>query len=151
MIKRKPKYRFDPGRLKDITEMIPFLDEGNGKPDKAYTDRERGWVVQVFEQRTPACNGTPWEGTIQVSIKHTCGKTIRQISQREYQVPILWDELQAIKEHLFPGRIALEVYPPKENLVDVASMRWLWVLPPGAVIPFNLQGERDTLTSESVQ
>jgi hypothetical protein len=47
--------------------------------------------------------------------------------------------MQAIKDHFWPGCIGLEVFPPREKIVDVADMRWLWVLPKGAVLPFNLQ------------
>lgn len=117
------------------------------RPEIAYVDRERGWVVQVFDDRTPSCDGTPWEGTLQVSVKHTRARTIREYEKRSSGIPITWDELQAIKDHFWPGRIALEVYPPHNFIVNVADMRWLWVLPPGAVLPFDLRGGKDVLTS----
>jgi hypothetical protein len=43
---------------------------------------------------------------------------------------ITWDELQAIKRHVGCGDCwAVEVYPPDAEVVDVANIRHLWLLP----------------------
>lgn len=43
---------------------------------------------------------------------------------------LTWDELQAIKAEVgFARQCAVEVYPPDDDVVNVANMRHLWVLP----------------------
>ena len=114
-------------------------------PTSAYVDRSNGWCVQVYEGATPGCDGTPWEGTLRVAVKHTRAKTPAQNCKRGYDLPVTWDDLQTIKDHFWPERIAVEVFPPKDKIVDVADMRWMWVLPKGAILPFNLQLGSPTL------
>ena len=117
-------------------------------PSVAYVDRRNGWCVQVWENATPGCDGTPWEGTLRVAVKHTRAKTPGNAVKRGYSLPITWDDLQAIKDHFWQGQIGLEIYPPKDSIVDVADMRWLWILPVGACLPFNLHsGEGNLLRS----
>jgi len=130
----------DPKRLQAVTftSMV-------SAPDEAYVDRERGWCVQVYRDKTPACNGTPWEGTLRVAVKHTRATNMDNFLKRGYGQPITWDDLQAIKDHFWPEQIGIEVYPPHDAIVDVAEMRWLWILPRGAILPFNLQTSSDTL------
>jgi hypothetical protein len=124
-------------RLIPSNESPPWPDP----PTMAYADRKNGVVVQVWDNKTPGCNGTPWAGTLLVAVKHTRAKTPHQACQRGFAKPVTWDDLQAIKDHFWPERIAVEVFPPKSKIVDVADMRWIWVLPKGAVLPFNLRGD----------
>lgn len=43
---------------------------------------------------------------------------------------LTWDELMSIKAELgYEHDYAVEIYPKKENIVNVANMRHLWVLP----------------------
>lgn len=43
---------------------------------------------------------------------------------------LVWDELQEIKRQLGYGNSqAVEIYPEDRNIVNVADMRHLWVLP----------------------
>lgn len=43
---------------------------------------------------------------------------------------ITWDELQGVKRQIGRGdRFAVEVYPADRDLVDVANVRHLWLLP----------------------
>lgn len=126
----------------DPTRLINVSHEGfglPGAPEAAYVDRERGVCVQIWLKATPGCNGTPWQGTLRVAVKHTKATSPKQIEQRGFAKPITWDDMQAIKDHFWPDRIAIEVYPPRDKIVDVADMRWMWVLPIGAMLPFNLQ------------
>ena len=51
---------------------------------------------------------------------------------------------QEIKDELFGSRaVAVEVYPPKKNLVDVADIYHLWVLPKDYQLPFGIHPTRD--------
>lgn len=44
--------------------------------------------------------------------------------------PISWDELMEVKRQVgFGDRWAVEIFPPDDQVVDVAPMRHLWVLP----------------------
>lgn len=137
----------DPTRLSAVSqaEIDHLARTVSRRPSAAWVDRKRGVCVQMFDD-CHGCEGTPWNGTLRVGVKHTRAKTPAQASRRGYDLPVTWDDMQAIKEHLWPGRIGLEIFPPKDQLVDVADMRWIWVLPPGSILPFNLTGQ-DTLTS----
>lgn len=131
-----------PARPVDPTKLRPATaDELNlpGAPDEAYLDRAAGLCVQVWWNATPGCDGTPWAGTLRVAIKYTRATTPWQAGRRGFDKPLTWNDMQAIKDHYWPGRIAMEIYPPKDRVVDVADMRWMWVLPAGAQLPFNLQ------------
>lgn len=141
--------RIDPTRLIDVSgTLMKHLKA----PWKAYVDRPRGVCVQVWDNATPGCDGTPWQGTLRVAVKHTRAETPGQVEQRGFAKPITWDDMQAIKDHFWPGRIAVEVYPPRSEIVNVADMRWMWVLPPGAVLPFNLKGDSvERLVSERLK
>lgn len=61
--------------------------------------------------------------------------------QRHDGAPIRsWAELQAIKDELAPDgpeRLAVEVYPPAERVVDTANAYHLWVLPRGYASPLD--------------
>lgn len=49
---------------------------------------------------------------------------------------ITWDELQDLKRQAGYGEaMAVEVYPPDSEVVNVANMRHLWIVDPRAV-PF---------------
>lgn len=53
-----------------------------------------------------------------------------------------WSDLQRIKNECVedgPRRLAVEVYPTVEALVDVADMYHLWVMPVGFSLPFGLK------------
>lgn len=108
-------------------------------PDEAYIDRENGVVVQVWNNATPGCDGTPWQGTIRVCVRHTTAHNLREYDDSRFSVPITWDDLQAIKDRFWPDQIAVEVFPPRSSIVNIADLRWIWVLPKGASLPFNLQ------------
>lgn len=57
---------------------------------------------------------------------------------------ITWDELQRFKaEAGYGDREAVEVYPPEAAVVNVASIRHLWVLPEGERMPFSWNSSTD--------
>ena len=66
------------------------------------------------------------------------GWRVLMICRRDGRGGITWDDLHWIKEILYPTREAVELYPREEDLVDVANMRHLWVLPPFAWMPHGL-------------
>lgn len=78
--------------------------------------RSRKFLVQVFRQPT---------GIIRITINRTRLKAIGR-----WEDGITWDEIQKIKTQIgYSHRDAVEVYPKDEDIVDVANMRHIWVLP----------------------
>lgn len=78
--------------------------------------RSRKFLVQEFAEL---------DGVIRLSVNRTA-------IQRDgrWVDGITWDHLQALKAEAGYGkRDAVEVFPPDYDLVDVANMRHLWVLP----------------------
>jgi hypothetical protein len=60
-----------------------------------------------------------------LSIRRGDRKTIRD-----------WRHLQQIKNELAgPETEAVELFPATSRLVDVANQTWLWVMPPGTILP----------------
>lgn len=56
---------------------------------------------------------------------------------------ITWDDLQWLKAAVgFGDREAVEVFPRDCDVVNVANMRHLWVLPAGSVLSFGLDKAR---------
>jgi hypothetical protein len=54
-----------------------------------------------------------------------------------------WPEMQRIKDELSsPAHTAMEVYPPKAEIIDDADMYHLWVLPVTLALPFSLFDDR---------
>lgn len=128
--------------MKWIERPIPNLPGITHKPIKAYCDTTNRFTVQVFN--VASCNGTPWEGMLRVGI---CFFRRPGVAHSQGEIVKNWTFLQELKESLFPGRLAIEVYPAGCELVDVAPMRWLWVFPAGAWLPFNLGATSDQLMS----
>lgn len=61
------------------------------------------------------------------------------IRAHDGSMPRSWSDLQRIKNELSgPDRVAVEVFPAVEELVDSANMAHLWVLPLGHSLPFRL-------------
>lgn len=79
-------------------------------PDVVY--RSRFYLVQLF--RTDP---------VRLSI---CRAEIA--SDGNFKDGLSWDELQAIKEQIYPGRDAVEIYPVQKNVVNVANFRHLWIM-----------------------
>lgn len=134
-------------RLSDVSHLISDWKKGGNSttpPIRCYVDRDNGWSIQVFND-THGCRGTPWNGTLRVGVTHTRAERIEDFHKRGFGIPISWDELQKIKNHFWGDRIAIEIYPPRGQVVDAAEMRWLWVLPKGASLPFNLCASSPTV------
>lgn len=68
------------------------------------------------------------------------GVTKLMIRRHDDQPMHNWKHLQRIKNEICgPEAIAIEVYPAESELVDVANIYWLFVMPPGFVMPWKVQ------------
>lgn len=81
--------------------------------------RNRQFLVQVFEDG----------GTVRLSVNRTEWDE-RRNSWRE---DISWDDLQRLKREAGYGdKCAVEIYPPDDEVVNVANMRHLFLMEPPA-------------------
>lgn len=79
--------------------------------------RCREFLVQVFQET---------ENYTRISV---CRTDI--MPNGRWKDGITWDELQRIKSAIGYGdKHAVEAYPPDADVVDVANIRHLWILPP---------------------
>jgi hypothetical protein len=87
------------------------------------TWRSRGFLVAVFAENA---------GVERLTICRTT------VIDQDYADNISWDDLQRIKSECGRGdREAVEVFPPNLDVVNVANMRHLWVLPAGERLAFS--------------
>lgn len=91
-------------------------------PDAQYDPKRievwlsRDYLVQVFQEAG---------GVLRLS----CGRTTMRPDGR-WNDGITWDELQEVKRQVGHGDdYAIEVYPRDCDVVNVANMRHLWVMP----------------------
>lgn len=76
----------------------------------------RSFLVQVYDEGN---------GIIRLSVNRTAAHHLTGWAQN-----ITWDDLQKVKRQIGMGdRWAVEVYPADADVVNVANMRHLWVLP----------------------
>lgn len=79
--------------------------------------RSQQFLCQVFQEQA---------GIIRLSV---C-RTEWDVNRRRWKEDITWEQLQGIKRECGYGDLtAVEVYPEDVNIVNVANMRHLWVLP----------------------
>lgn len=77
--------------------------------------RSRYFLVQEFVAPSPAI--------VRLSVNRTT------LAGERWAENITWDELQAIKNEIgYFAHAAVEVYPPVQDVVNVANMRHLWIL-----------------------
>jgi hypothetical protein len=67
------------------------------------------------------------------------------IGRHDQRMPRDWHTLQRIKTDLVGDRLAVEVYPAAEHVVDDANVAHLYVLPEGVDLPFCLSRGPDVL------
>lgn len=78
--------------------------------------RSREFLVQVHEEP---------DDVIRLSINRSALE-----SDGNWKEGISWDELQRIKNECgYADRMAIEIFPPQAEVVNVANIRHLWVLP----------------------
>lgn len=77
--------------------------------------RSRDYLAQVFREPSG----------MRISVNRTM---VTQTGDWRDAIP--WDDLQRIKREVgFPDVAALEVYPADEDVVNVANIRHLWIVP----------------------
>lgn len=96
-------------------QRVPLDKRGSNNLKSLWRSRE--FFAQVFRNT---------DGTYRISINRckiaSCGT--------KWEDGITWDELQRIKNEVgFEKFAAVEIYPPVDQVVNVANMRHLWVLP----------------------
>jgi hypothetical protein len=111
----------------EVTDLAikKHLDLNGGKaqgrlPDQVFQNNV--YIVQIFN--------------------HSCswGMVKRAMIRRNDELPEHnWSKIQRIKNEVFgEDAVALEVYPKQRNLIDVANIYWLWILPEGFICPIEL-------------
>lgn len=84
-------------------------------PERLRVWRSRDHLVQEFTAAIPAL--------VRLSVNRTT------LQGQRWADNITWDELQAIKAQCgYAHHSAVEVYPSRDDEVNVANMRHLWVL-----------------------
>lgn len=98
--------------------------------------RSKEFMVMVYEEA---------DGVLRLSVNrsHVDPQTLRWVDG------ITWDELQVLKgEAGYGNREAVEVYPPDSDVVNVGSLRHLWVLPER--MPFSWARDPAALRSDDL-
>lgn len=84
--------------------------------------RSKAFLVQEF---STSASSPFTAGIVRLSVCRT-----QMLPNGRWQEGISWDELQTIKNACgYADRDAVEVYPAEGDVVNVANMRHLWVLP----------------------
>lgn len=113
----------------EIREIIPVL--GMGWASEVSRVWRNGVFVVLFREVR-----TAWGPVVHLAVR-TVGNNV-----------VEWAEKQRIKDELMgPERLAVEVFPPRSDLVDEADMYHVWVLPVGMTLPFSIgygDGSRST-------
>lgn len=96
------------------------------------------YLVQAFRE--------PGE-IVRLSITHIEGRQFQGFDQDgprfKWQAGIPWEDLQDIKNHVgYANCDAVEVYPAQADVVNIANMRHLWVLPEKLAFAWRKDGER---------
>ena len=120
--------------FEDITESSKLrLDYRTEMADRIYQNNI--FIVQVYDRVTE------W------------GMVKKAMIRRNDALPVHnWQVFQRLKNEIFgEDATALEVYPKKKNLVDVANMYWLWVLPQGFDCPLEMRQTRMKKDNEKLE
>lgn len=105
-----------PVTLREIPrEAWPKRDHSDERRIQAW--RSRDFLVQAFHEGG---------GIIRLSIN----RSSIDMRTARWRDGITWDELQRLKaEAGYGDHCAVEVYPPDADVINVANVRHLWVLP----------------------
>jgi hypothetical protein len=97
----------------------------NRLPSHAW--RSRKYLAQLWQEDNP-----DYPGLLRLSVCR-----VRLGSGTRLEDGLTWDELQSIKREIGYGEwYAIEVYPPDDQVVNVANFRHLWILPKPLSIGF---------------
>lgn len=115
-------------RVKELPVNFRKLPKSEWPPqaeDSEEAERLTVWVskdfiVQLFLDKSYS----------RISINRTKIKSARGFGDYTWDDGISWDEIQQIKAEIGYGDYwAVELYPPDNEVVNVANMRHLWLLP----------------------
>lgn len=91
---------------------------------------QNGWFAVLAREVE-----TEWGAVTHVMIRNAPNTPVR-----------CWPDLMRIKDALFGrDRTAVEVYPPRSEVIDQANMTHLWVLPAGMQLPFSLAPREESV------
>lgn len=129
--KHKNSSRTEWGPWRDVTHRADLT----GYPDAGrllawYVNRI--YSVRLFSGKAvfPTYDSEPGRlcGTVSLSICRLDGRPVHS-----------WWDFEHIKDDLVGAdAVAVEVYPRARDVVDPSNLYYLWVLPKGFVLPFNL-------------
>ncbi len=102
-------------------ETWPYMDGRQASVARVAAWRSREFLVQAIMER----------GLLRLSVNRT-----DLDASGNWKDGITWDELQTIKSAAGYGdRDAVEAYPKNSDVVNVANIRHLWILPNHADLP----------------
>lgn len=101
------------GKQMQEQHLAAHLRVADGSPFRVLRSRE--FLAQIYNEN----------GHVRISVCRT-----ELDSEGYWKDGISWEELQRIKNECgFADQCAVEVYPPESDVVNVANMRHLWILP----------------------
>lgn len=114
---------------------INLNDRWIEKPSPKSMRKVSGWFGQM--NRSYTYNGE--YAAITREINTEWGRVIHCAFRNKNGTEISWKEKQWLKDSLFgEDRVAIEVFPQKDRLVDVANMYHIWVFEKGFELPFGI-------------
>ena len=108
-----------------------YIGQWMPEMDRCWIRKEDGTCVCSRLLRTPMGNVEH----VTISRRDPSGRIITNDGSGE----LTWAEKQQIKNELFgENRVAVEVYPPADRLIDVADVYHLWVFNKKYRLPFGI-------------
>jgi len=113
-------------------------DKWIGKPSPKSMHQGTGWFAKL--DKAYVYNGKYAAMTREINTEW--GKIIHCAVRNAEGTEISWKDKQWIKDSLFgKDRMAIEVFPSDNRLVDAANMYHLWVFPKGFELPFGIHDD----------
>lgn len=117
-------------------------------PWGAWQDKSEWLFMHESNWRTPGRFIKAWTNQVMcvqmTSEETTIGTVTHLWVRRNDGLPVLWHEMQRIKNELVgPERVGVEVFPAQSQLVDAAPMYHAYVYPEGYELPFGLHLKRN--------
>ena len=111
--------RADNAKYSSYFQEIPFNEWPYGSPPSlTQVWRNRNFLVQVHKEAN----------SLGVSHRVTICRT--EVDGNQWKDGISWEEIQTIKDAIgFADHDAVEVYPMRRDIINVANMRHLWIMP----------------------
>lgn len=105
------------------------------KPSPKSMRKGRGWFGKM--NRSYTYNGEYAAMTREINTEW--GKVIHCAFRNKNGTEISWKEKQWLKDSLFgEDRVAIEVFPQKDRLIDTANMYHIWIFEKGFELPFGI-------------